>query len=580
MATLAIPVNFRTPFALMIPEILENIFEHCHEQDNRRNNVLVCKTWLEPCLNVIWRESYDLTNLVRLLGPTMTHGLVMEFVQTNRPLNWDRFSFYARRVRKIYQEGQDAQSYPKNALEFIFAHIAYQRPSNILELCPNLKVLEWCGDTGYHMTNPSILFMSSSLERYILNENKPPPIKLAFLLRAVADRCPNLKYMKLSLQQQPDPSYMDIIQGFIQSVKILHSVDLPPFADMSPIISTLRDYQPHLCELRIQGCHTMDDKAYITSLASPSPYSTGFASLTLINIVAPYAMVTGLIENGLPLLQQAFVSSDLREPESPSAVKRLMESLVKGCSSIYHVCLSYDYYRPRYTRLPSSSNTVSVDHIRPLLQCTKMQNFTFKYPVALMLDDQSAEEIASSWPEILQLQLCPHPDDEADGNRKNCFTLRALLSFARHCPRITHLSLLFDTESNTCPALADIQTLPTPFFSKLRILNVGSSNICERDRHQVAQTLSHILPAPALLQFHDDGSEEGMDDGDEDEDDSVPLGTVGWRSVVHMISYVRWMDKRTKPEQRDLQSRNQELEAENARLRAQIQSLYASGIIS
>ncbi|KAJ3827516.1 hypothetical protein F5880DRAFT_1201101 [Lentinula raphanica] len=581
MATLAVPVNLQIPFTLGIPEILENIFEYCHDQDNRRNNVLVCKTWLEPCLNVIWRESYDLTNLVRLLGPTMTHGLVMEFVQTNVPLNWDRFSFYARRVRTIYQEGQDLQSYPKHALEYIFAHIAYQRPSNILELCPNLKVLEWCGDTHHHMTNPSILFMNSSLECYTLNENKPPPIKLAFVLRAVTDRCPNLKHVKLCLQQQPDPSYMDIIQGFIQSVKVLHSVDLPPFADMTPIISTLRDYQPHLRELRIQGCHTVDDrvdKACITSLALPSPCSNSLASLTLIDIVAPYTLVTELIENGLPLLQQAFVTSDFRKVETPSAVKRLMESLAKGCPRINYVCLSYDYYR--YTPLPPSSYTVSVDHIRPLLKCTKMQNFTFKYPFPLTLDDQSAEEIASSWPEILQLQLCHSPSAEPGRNIKNCFTLRALLSFARHCPRITHLSLFLFTKSNTFPTLADIQTLPKAFFSKLQILDVGSSHMLKRDRHQIAQTLYRILPATAILQFDIDGSVEGGDDEDEHENEYIPLTTVGWRSLVHMISYARWMDETTSPEQRNLQSRIQEVEAENARLRTQIRSLHAEGFIA
>ncbi|KAJ3755431.1 hypothetical protein EV360DRAFT_72858 [Lentinula raphanica] len=527
---------------------LENIFEYCRERSNRRSNVLVCKTWLDPCLNVIWRELNDLTDLVRLLGPTTTKGMVLEFVQEDVPLKWDRFLFYARRVRKIYQEGQDAQMYPKYALESVFAHIAYQRPSNILELCPNLKVLEWCGDTHYHMINPSILFMGPSLERYILNEDKPSRIHLAFVLRAVADRCPNLKHMKLSLQEAANPSYVDIIRKFIENMRVLHSVDLPPFADMSSLISTLRSYQPGLRNLRIQGCYNVNgrvDKPRITSLALPSPSSNGFASLTLINIFAPYAMVKELLENGFPFLQQISVTSDLRVPEAPSAVKSLIETLAKECPRINRVYLSYDYLRAReYVRLPHADSIVAMDHIRPLLKCTKMRHFDFRHPFPITLDDISAEEIATSWPELLQLHLS---NDRA----------QAVFHLAKD---------------------PDIQTLPAPFFSKLRGLNVGTSLLYERDKHQVAQTLSRILPAPSDLLFDEYTIADEVDDADsntDEEESAIPLGSDGWSSVMCIISFMRWVDKATKLEQHDLRSQNQELEAENERPWTQIQHFHA-----
>lgn len=58
-----------TPFALMIPEILENIFQHSDERANRNCNILVCKAWSEPCMNAIWREVTDLYRLMKPLGP-------------------------------------------------------------------------------------------------------------------------------------------------------------------------------------------------------------------------------------------------------------------------------------------------------------------------------------------------------------------------------------------------------------------------------------------------------------------------------------------------------------------------------
>ncbi|KAJ3831340.1 hypothetical protein F5878DRAFT_667657 [Lentinula raphanica] len=392
--------------------------------------------------------------------------------------------------------------------------------------------------------------------------------------------------MKLSLQEAANPSYVDIIRKFIENMRVLHSVDLPPFADMSSLISTLRDYQPGLRNLRIQGCYNVNgrvDKPRITSLALPTPSSNGFASLTLINIFAPYAVVKELLENGLPFLQQISVTSDLRVPEAPSAVKSLIETLAKECPRINRVYLSYDYLRAReYVWLPHADSIVAMDHIRPLLKCTKMRHFDFRHPFPITLDDISAEEIATSWPELLQLHLS---NDRAQAvfhlvkDRKYCFkTLRALLSFARHCPHLTRLSLFFAPRSSTCPTPANIQTLPAPFFSKLRGLNVGTSLLYERDKHQVAQTLSRILPAPSDLLFDEYTIADEVDDADsntDEEESAIPLGSNGWSSVMCIISFMRWVDKATKLEQHDLRSQNQGLEAENERPRTQTQHFHA-----
>lgn len=57
-----------TPSAMKIPEILQHIFEFNDQKSNCNSNVLVCKAWSDPCMNVIWREITDITRLVRILG--------------------------------------------------------------------------------------------------------------------------------------------------------------------------------------------------------------------------------------------------------------------------------------------------------------------------------------------------------------------------------------------------------------------------------------------------------------------------------------------------------------------------------
>ncbi|KAJ3967484.1 hypothetical protein EV361DRAFT_491428 [Lentinula raphanica] len=556
-----------TPFALGIPEILENIFEHSDKFTNCNSNVLVCRTWLEPCLNVIWREVEDLSRLVKLLAPTSSHA--MEFLRVNEPLNWDRFGFYARRVRRIYHEGNDSPltNHTNFALRSLFTDIAYQRTS--YNLCPNLKVLEWCGDASLYMKNPSVLFMGPSVRRYILHDVKPTSNELAFVLQTIADRCPNLNHILINIDYV-NQSYVDIIRDFIQKVGELHSVDLDPFEDMSPIITALRDH-PNLRELHLGDCHAIDDdldKPAITSLALPSPCGNEFASLTLLNIAAAYAVVKDLLAIGLPLLQETIITSDLRKPETPSTVKRLIETLAEKSPKVDDVHLSYGHIHDKnFTRFPPASCIVTMDHIRPLLSCTKMRNFVIKHPFPITLNDEFAEELTISWPDLSYLQLSPKPLIRRK-DFKNCFTLKALLSFARHCPRISYLSFLVAPQSSACPTPADIENLPTPFFPKLRMLDVGSSMLYGCDKHDVTLTLARILPARSYLRYHDKRKSEDAETSPDD-DGPLPPEAYNWESIISQLTYVRYMDEKAKQEQKDLQTRIQELEAENERLRTQ-----------
>ncbi|KAJ3993092.1 hypothetical protein F5050DRAFT_780029 [Lentinula boryana] len=564
-----------TPFALRIPEILENIFEHSDENSNRTNNVLVCKAWSDPCLNVIWRELKDLSCLVKLLGPTVIRGSrLLDFSQTDKPPKWDRFSFYARRVRKIYHMGEKAGTYRAGlALRSVFTDIAYQRLSN--NIVPNLQVLEWHSDAFLYMQNPSILFMGPSLKHYILHEVKPSPAELSLNLQTLADRCPHINHVKISLDSATQ-SHGDIILDFVMRMAELHTLELPPFGNMAPLINALRG---HSClrKLQIGGCHAIDgqlDKPCITSLALPSPGGDHFASLTFLSIVVPYAVVEKLFSSKFPSLQQISIFSDLRKPETPSTIKHLIDTLTERCPQIHHIRLSYAFLpEEKYTRFPPASCIVTMAHIRPLLRCSKMQNFTFKHPFPITLDDQFAEEIATSWPDLLELQLNNVPLVRRK-DFKNCFTLRALLPFARHCPRLVHLSILVVPESSTCPILGDIQSLPSSFFSKLYSFDVGSSMLYESDKHQVALTLSQILPPHSVLRYHNSVKNDLSSDTDEETPPSSPEAR-NWNSVMNEIPYMRWMDQLAKTEQRELRRKLQELETENERLRTQTQTLHA-----
>ncbi|KAF9073211.1 hypothetical protein BDP27DRAFT_1400367 [Rhodocollybia butyracea] len=429
-----------TPPVLMISEILENIFQHCDERANRSCNVLVCKAWSEPCMNAIWREVTDLHHLIKPLKPPLpgVYGF-----SDNKPLDWDRFLYYSRRVRILNEPGYTSKSH-YSATQSLLTEIAYQRPSHAL--LPNLKVLEFYNE---HAHSRFILMLAdATIRHYIFHSSKGIESKTLLLnLRTVAARCPHLERVKISMLKSQNYCFDAVLEFFKKLPNVKH-IELSSFRDMVALTSVFRVI-PNLKILAITSHrHTEDEeKPFIESLAIP------------------------------PLDADIFM-------------------------------------------LPTPGCVVQMDHLRPLLCCTNIRSFKLLHPFPITLNDQFAEEMATSWPDLEDLYLSHVPLIQRR-DFKNRFTLRALLSFARNCRRIQHLFLLFFPQPSTCPSLNDIESVALPLFSRLRTLDVGFSMLyeCDRDVDQVATTLSMILPKKCSLKYPDKQSKL----------DSVSLRHIGNR---------------------------------------------------
>lgn len=60
--------------ALLIPELLQNIFSFVDRNDNV-SNACVCKQWSEIALDLVWREVENIPQFLTLLRPRRIHGL-------------------------------------------------------------------------------------------------------------------------------------------------------------------------------------------------------------------------------------------------------------------------------------------------------------------------------------------------------------------------------------------------------------------------------------------------------------------------------------------------------------------------
>ncbi|KAF5379302.1 hypothetical protein D9757_007647 [Collybiopsis confluens] len=546
-----------TPAALKIPEILENIFSFADEQSNRNVNVLVCKRWSEPCMNIIWSELDNLGYVVRLLGPiSFTYSMSAEFVNNKEPLKWDRFSFYARRVWRI--ACRPDRSRP-GAYARVFSEIAFSRPS--APLFPNLKTLQWYGETYHCRENFFFMFMESTLQHYALHEasSSLPGSALSLVLRTVAERCPCLDSVKVVLGSDGE-GVGDTVLEFVEKMVNVKSIELSAFKNMIPFTSTLRKIA-HLEELIIGYQNSSQFRSSIESLATPFAGSNSFARLAKFCIVASYSIAEEFFSLAatFPSMKKIYIASDLAKPETPMSVKHLLELFATKCPNLDALCLSYSSLAQakQPSRLPPASCIVKSLHLRPLLGCARIRNFEFNHPYPVSVDDSFAEEMAVGWPDLLKLSLTPVPSVQRK-DFKNTFTLRALLSFARHCRHLHHLAILISTESSTCPTISDIQELPPQFFCGLSILDVGSSLLYEADLVPITRILGHLLPDKCQLNF-DELSTMSNREG----------GKSRWKSVKGRIRFVRWMELETG-------SRIRALERENKTLRARLNASFST----
>jgi hypothetical protein len=170
----------------------------------------------------------------------------------------------------------------------------------------------------------------------------------------------------------------------------------------------------------------------------------------------------------------------------------------------------WDDFEPEFEPL-------TLDTLKPLLNCPHLTTFELMYPVPLSLTLHDLETLASGWPTLEAIDLNREPVVLGSGlETQSNLTLRALLPFAQHCPNLRKLGLYLHATEVDLPSASEI---PRP-LTKLTELNVGISSIGEPQA--VALFLSRICPVdcdigagvfwPHVESFVDDDSRAVLQD--------------------------------------------------------------------
>jgi hypothetical protein len=228
------------------------------------------------------------------------------------------------------------------------------------------------------------------------------------------------------------------------------------------------------------------------------------------------------------------------------------------CQSYIFGWIAYSRYdRPLPVLVPE--NQLSYETIEPVLTFSNLIAFELlhKYPLKITLDE--IEELASQWPSLEGLVLNAAP--LTLGEDGFALDLRALLPFARHCPRLWKLGLYMNaTEAETPSTHSSIE----PFCS-LRVLSVGTSQA--HDRGTVAAFLSRVCPPGCVLEVGNPWDDFGpFEDHFSDELDQRVLP---WKAIAKLLPVLIGVRREETERSRTLREEVEDLRIRNRLLMEQ-----------
>lgn len=179
--------------------------------------------------------------------------------------------------------------------------------------------------------------------------------------------------------------------------------------------------------------------------------------------------------------------------DDPPAVRQLFDAVASRFTQLteFHVDFLLGPSSPIVSPPPPADARLSLNTLRPLTACSGLVILKLRWNYQLHLTDSDLDILAPSWPslEVLHLHSEPIPELTAP-----LLSARALLPFARHCPRLHSLALYIDGDAAAPLPAPDTPVAP---FRALRTLAFGSSPLSAAE--PMALFLSMLCPPQCVV---------------------------------------------------------------------------------
>ncbi|THU91847.1 hypothetical protein K435DRAFT_840827 [Dendrothele bispora CBS 962.96] len=468
--------------ALRIPEILCIILGSLAKR-HLSHCASVCKQWSNVSLDIMWHEVSDLRAFFNLLAPVGVQsgrkktGLESyTFLVDPEPKDWDRFEKnYCWRVRRLTLKIDPGEDATINSLLARVALIRSCRP-----ILPNLTEISYTGLLDRGFNECATLFMHEGVSKACISQLEA--LDCHSFLQVIRSRMPLLTHLELGIS--PIPQNLAMVNELVAALPRLQSLIVPTFSDASPVLRALVDPAKLTS---FQTFYRLRDE-----ISSVVPLSI-LPHLNDLRISTRYRSLIASLQSRMSQLTIIYVLTNILE--SPSDVMALLSAVVQTCPNLSSLDLQCD----RVPRPDDEPSRIQMKHLKPLLACSTLTEFYLEHPYALALDNKDIEEMTSHLKalEVLSLNTIvreiPKPTTS--------LTLEALLSFARHCPRIGTIGLFLQADMTVSTSEEILATFPSNSLQNLYRFEVGDSYI--NNPMAVASFLGEILPPGAEIYHHE-----------------------------------------------------------------------------
>lgn len=390
--------------------------------------------------------------------------------------DWERFKPYARRVRSLsLNEQEEKTSVSREAFDEI------SRTRVTLNILPNLRQLTWITASVDRM-RLSLMFQHENITDFSVYLHRTNAYPITTFFQEVMSRMPNLKVLDLRFAF-PARDVEDDLIALLTGLPKLRKVILPIYTFTSRIVeklSTLRELDTVQFEfMETQGSGDITDVMHF----DPQLHAGTFPVLADLSLSAK-------LQDATRFLCGSFAPSNLTSlyvhtlcAPSPGEVRDFLTAVTENCQLLVRLFL--DFFTSAEIRSDPDSPPISWQTLRPVLSCANLVEFEVRWDRAFVITQQDVEEMAAKWPSLETLLLNCEPMHVPT---PPSLDLRALIPFARHCPKLVELGLfLSGTVEDDTTDFGSVKP-----FQSLQRLCLGTSPIT--DPGPAALFLSQVCP--------------------------------------------------------------------------------------
>ncbi|PCH39081.1 hypothetical protein WOLCODRAFT_158603 [Wolfiporia cocos MD-104 SS10] len=361
-----------------------------------------------------------------------------------------------------------------------------------LNILPNLTTLEWQSER----LRPSLLLMGSTVKHFTVRLPNGPDHKISNKIsnffEDIAVRMPSLTYLDLSFDRPVREIEIRIVH-LLQSLHDLQKVVVPVYCLTSRVIECLSAL-PNLGTIQFEFMERQGkgDDLDVQHF-SPTLEESAFPALWDLSFSSHLNDATRFIGNRFGPNNLTSLYVHVLSAGEPSSVHEFITTVSENCKLLTNLYID-QFLAPDAIDLAASRTAYRLtwEDLRPLLSCSKLTSFELRWDVPLNMSQSDIEELASRWPSLKVLSLNSEPMLFIPAE-PSPLTLRALISFAQHCPNLRELGLYL---SATAADLTHLNSLALPPklqpFLRLRKFCVGLSSITEPG--PAALFLSQLFP--------------------------------------------------------------------------------------